>query len=194
MNDTITTTADREAAVAEAMHVQAAIPSPLWTENARPGGIIAELRAQLAAATARAEAAETDRDGLRAAGRALARQNKVLERENQELRQKIAEMEVDLRYSRDHVRELTQALEDSLPAREASNKLNEQLLDEAAVAAQDLAAATARAEAAEAKLAAVPVESFYRIVDAARMHGEPLVFDMDTAQKWLAAEQNEVQP
>ena len=45
----------------------------------------------------------------------------------------------------------------------------------------------------EAKLAAVPAESLQRIFDAWRMRGQPLQYDMDAAFRWLA-QQSEAQP
>lgn len=56
VNDT-TTTADRKVAAIIVAHAQAAIPSPLWTENQRLRAAVAELRA-------RAEAAEAVADNM----------------------------------------------------------------------------------------------------------------------------------
>jgi hypothetical protein len=54
-------------------------------------------------------------------------------------------------------------------------------------------AATQRAEDAEAILATIPMTPLLRIVEALLMHGQPLQFDMDAAERWLQADKRRCQ-
>ena len=47
------------------------------------------------------------------------------------------------------------------------------------------AAATKRAEDAEAVLAGIPMASLLRFVEAILMQGQPLQFDVDAVERWL---------
>lgn len=66
-----------------------------------------------------------------------------------------------------------------------ANEARQQLQEALHVRDTQQAAATKRAEDAEAVLATIPMASLLRIVEALLMRGQPLQFDMDAAERWL---------
>lgn len=139
-----------------------------------------ELEAALVVATQRAEAAEETAGTLRAECRALARKIKTIEVERDGLKSERINLRLDTDRLRAQVTELTTALERNLAAMETANTTADSLFQ--------------RAEAAEAKLAAVPVDELRRwyehsevshAVNCGLYNRDDAGYDMSVIRYWL---------
>ena len=191
MNDT---TAAHEAATIEAMHTGGAIPSPLWTENQRLLAVAAELREQLAAAVQRTEAAEEDVRRLLT----LVREYSVLQEQTQ--RRVDAEKRFNMLQSEQIIKDAARQRAELAAMRERAEAAEAEREDFRVKGKTWMDAAERerqRAEAAEAKLAAVPMNALLRIDELHALgldEGVMAATAYYELHDWLEQRMGEVQP